>query len=45
VITTLTAGERTADVAGPGSTVLGTRALAARIAANLSRGEPASESE
>ncbi len=32
VVAVLAAGDRTADIAGPGSTVLGTRALAERIA-------------
>ena len=36
VINTLATGVRTADVAGPDSTVVGTRALAERIAANVS---------
>ena len=43
VNSTLTAGDRTADIAGPGSTVVGTRALAERIAANVSRNPVTSE--
>lgn len=37
VVAALMTGERTADIAGPSSTVVGTRALAERVAANVSR--------
>jgi 3-isopropylmalate dehydrogenase len=45
VVTTLAAGDRTADIAGPGSTVVGTRALAERIAANVTRSAVTPEAE
>lgn len=45
VAAALSAGDRTADIAGPGSTIVGTRTLAERIAANVSRSPVASEAE
>jgi 3-isopropylmalate dehydrogenase len=45
VVTTLAAGDRTADIAGPHSTVVGTRALAERIAENVSRSAVTPEAE
>jgi 3-isopropylmalate dehydrogenase len=45
VVATLTAGHRTFDIAGPGSTVVGTRALAELVAANVSQSAVASEAE
>jgi len=45
VIMTLAAGDRTADIAGPGHAVVGTRALAERIAAYVSRSTVTPEAE